>query len=248
MRLVDMTLPAAFINASFMLANSLSSTILTVISVKYIAAALPFIFATVYTIQRFYLRTSRQLRLLELEAKAPLYADFVESLAGITTIRAFGWSDKALARNLKLLDTSLKPYYLLLCIQQWLTLVLDIIVAIIAILLVSVAVNLRSKINASLLGVALVNVMNLSQSLTNLVTFWTRMETSLGAIARVKAFVRDTISEDSSTDYATVQDNWPARGDLSFQNVSVAYGYLLNLISTCEIHTKGLQQKLNSCS
>lgn len=46
-----------------------------------------------YLLQSFYLQTSRQDRLLEIEAKAPLYAHFGESVAGASTIRVFGWRD-----------------------------------------------------------------------------------------------------------------------------------------------------------
>ena len=41
-------------------------------SSPYIVVAYPFVVAVLYGIQRFYLRTSRQLRLLDLEAKSPL--------------------------------------------------------------------------------------------------------------------------------------------------------------------------------
>ncbi len=33
------------------------------------------------------------MRLLDLEAKSPLYSHFIESLSGLVTIRAFGWDE-----------------------------------------------------------------------------------------------------------------------------------------------------------
>lgn len=38
----------------------------------YLAVTFPFLAALLYVLQKFYLRTSRQLRLLDLEAKSPL--------------------------------------------------------------------------------------------------------------------------------------------------------------------------------
>lgn len=38
----------------------------------YFAVTFPFLAALLYILQKFYLRTSRQLRLLDLEAKSPL--------------------------------------------------------------------------------------------------------------------------------------------------------------------------------
>jgi ATP-binding cassette subfamily C (CFTR/MRP) protein 1 len=39
---------------------------------SYILISYPFLFGAFYIVQRFYLRTSRQLRYLDLEAKSPL--------------------------------------------------------------------------------------------------------------------------------------------------------------------------------
>lgn len=55
------------------------------------------------------LRTSRQLRFMDLEAQAPLLAHCVETLTGVTTIRAFGWQRDSHRRCLGLLDRSQRP-------------------------------------------------------------------------------------------------------------------------------------------
>ncbi|QKX58862.1 uncharacterized protein TRUGW13939_05990 [Talaromyces rugulosus] len=223
MRLLDMTLPNAIISASFQLANTIWSFILTSIAVWYMVIPIPFLVGLVYGIQKFYLRTSRQLRLLDLETKAPLYSHFIESLSGLATLRAFGLSEAAFEKNFQLLDISQKPFYLLLCVQRWLTLVLDIVVAIVAVLLISLAVALRSRINAGFLGVAMVNVMNLSTALTNLVNFWTLLETSLGAVRRIKEFTENTESENLAGEDQIPSPEWPVKGDLAFIGISAAY-------------------------
>lgn len=84
------------------------------------------------------LGTSRQMRHLDLEAKSPLYRHFTETGSGVVTIRAFGWEEAFLQENQKLLDYSQKPYYLLFCIQRWLAVVMDLFVAGIAVVLVSI--------------------------------------------------------------------------------------------------------------
>ncbi|KUI53472.1 Multidrug resistance-associated protein 1 [Cytospora mali] len=208
LRHADMTLPASIINCAF----------------RYFAAVLPVVMAALYLIQNFYLRTSRQLRLLELEATAPLYTHFIESLAGLITIRSFGWVGAYEAMNRRLLDQSQKPYYLLLCIQRWLVLVLDLVVAGLALVLVGMAVALRSHMNPGFLGLALVNMMNLSHSLTNLVQYWTNLETTLGAIARIKDFAENTPVEGSPGEDAVPDADWPSQGALRFENVSASYG------------------------
>ncbi|PVH72311.1 P-loop containing nucleoside triphosphate hydrolase protein [Cadophora sp. DSE1049] len=224
MRLVDMTLPGALINVFFQIGSTIGTMSLVIAAVGYFAAALPFIFGVLYLVQRFYLRTSRQLRLLEIETKAPIFSHFMETLSGLVTIRAFGWTEAYKNKNLRLVDASQKPYYLLLCIQRWLTLVLDLIVAGIAILLIILAVFLRHNISPGLLGIALVQVTSLGQTLANLIMQWTTLETSLGAVARIKSFSEDTPSELLAGENEVPDAQWPARGHLTFEGVSASYG------------------------
>lgn len=84
----------------------------------YLLAAFPLLALAVYAVQRVYLRTSKRIRHLDLEAKAPLYAQFTDTLAGIATIRAFGWQNASKAENDRLLDNSQRPFYLLFCVQR----------------------------------------------------------------------------------------------------------------------------------
>ncbi|KAI0143174.1 P-loop containing nucleoside triphosphate hydrolase protein [Xylariaceae sp. FL1272] len=223
LRLVDMDLPRALINCCFQLEQCIVTTILAVTAVGYFAAVLPVIIAVLYVVQRFYLRTSRQLRLLELETTAPLFSHFLESLDGLSTIRAFGWTEEYIAKNARLLNESQKPYYLLLCVQRWLVLVLDLIVAGLAVLIVGLAVGLRTKISPGLLGIALAQLTSLSLALTQLIQFWTLLETSVGAIARIRDFSENTPAELAAGEMNQGPSNWPSRGDLRFESVSARY-------------------------
>lgn len=124
------------------------------------AISIPLLIIAVWGFQHVYLRTSRQLRLLDLEARGPLYSHFMETLSGLVTIRAFGRERDFREENHKHLDFSQRPYYLLYCIQRWLNLVLDLIVGAEAVLVVGLAVWLRSSTSVGLLGVSLNNVLS----------------------------------------------------------------------------------------
>jgi ABC-type multidrug transport system fused ATPase/permease subunit len=131
------------------------------------------------------------------------------------------------SKCLRLLDVSQKPYYLLLCIQRWLVLVLDLVVAGQTVVLVSMAVALRSSISPGFLGLALVNMMGLSHSLTNLVRHWTNLETSLGAIARIKDFSEATpVEECPEESHGTLSPDWPHTGALRIEGISASYGFV----------------------
>jgi ABC-type multidrug transport system fused ATPase/permease subunit len=182
-----------------------------------------FCFMAVWTIQTFYLRTSRQVRLLDLEAKAPLYAQFLETTEGLTTIRALHWQREFADQNAKLLDTSQKPFYTMYPIQQWLQVVLDLLMAGLATVLVTLAIFVSKKTSSGALGVALVNLLSFNAILTLLITNWTQLETSLGAIARVKQFVTNLQVKPARNEIACPED-WPREARVEFRRVSASYG------------------------
>ncbi|KAK2740272.1 ABC multidrug transporter [Colletotrichum kahawae] len=162
-----------------------------------------------------------QLRPLDLELKSPLYTHFLDTLRGITTVRAFGWSQQYVERNQQLLDASQRPNYLLQMIQQWLSLVLNMVVVVIVTLLVTLSLKLRSSLG--LTAVALVNLMSLSQMLRSVVIGWTLMETSITAVSRIKEFEQTTPRENDLNSEGAITHG-PVSGKIEYKNLTVSYG------------------------
>jgi ABC-type multidrug transport system fused ATPase/permease subunit len=195
-------------------------------SSPYAAISFPIVGASLFMVQKFYLRTSRQLRFLDLEAKSPLYTQFNEMLEGLATIRAFGWQEFLVEKSKALLDRSQRPFYLLFAVQRWLTVVLDLVVAALATVLISLIVGLRGKIDPGYVGVALLNVIMFSQSVKLLISFWAQLETHIGSVARIKNFTTDAVSEDLEEEDQVPPPSWPSQGKIEFKNISAGYRYV----------------------
>lgn len=163
------------------------------------------------------------MRHLDLQAKAPLYTHILEMIDGLVTIRAFGWQSAFRTSSLRLLDESQKPYYLLFCIQRWLALVLDLFVAASAVLLVAFGVLTPASTSASAIAISLYAVVNFNESLARLISSWTEMETSLGAIARLRAFEKETPSEIDTAHPENVPVRWPSRGEIQVKDLTASY-------------------------
>ncbi|KAH7407958.1 ABC multidrug transporter [Cadophora sp. MPI-SDFR-AT-0126] len=221
--LIDMELPLTALNTVATFILCIAQMVLIGVASTYSAISFPIVLVALYFIQKFYLRTSRQLRLLDLEAKSPLYSQFMECLSGLATVRAFGWQHALEEKHRALLDQSQKPFYLLFAIQRWLTLVLDLVVAAIAVVLITLVVKLRGIMDPGFVGVALLNVILFSQSIKMLLTFWTNLETHIGSVSRVKSFTRDTEKENLPNERALPPPDWPASGTIEFKNVSAGY-------------------------
>jgi ATP-binding cassette subfamily C (CFTR/MRP) protein 1 len=188
---------------------------------SYMAATIPVSVLALYFIQKFYLHTSRQMRLLDLETKTPLYQHFTETLEGIETIRAFGWQTPYDQTALTRLNNSQRPYFLLYCIQRWLSLVLGLLTAAISVILVALALSIPSQSSGGSLGVALNSILAFSMSLTMLVTAWTEAETSLGSVARTASFEMYT-PIDIEPENPVEPGDWP-RGAVEISNLGFTY-------------------------
>lgn len=157
-------------------------------------------------------------------------AQFIETLAGLPTIRAFGWEKAALAQHHERVDRAQTPFYLLLMVQRWLTLVLDLIVAALALLVVGLAVRLRDGgggggVSAGLTGVSLVQLITFAETVRMLIMWWTSLETSVGAVARIKRFGEDAGDENRAGEEEPlpVPVEWPARGQIEIRELSASY-------------------------
>lgn len=224
---VDTTLPMALFNTSAELFTGLVQIILIALASVHALSVIPPLFAVLYMIQRFYLRTSKQLRLLELETKADLHTRLSELAAGITTIRAHGWAAFAEQRFAESLDRSQESFYLLYAVQRWLQLVLGLVVAGLVLIVTGVAVRLNMGPGGAAvgaIGVALTNATSLGETLTNLIVSWTSLETALGAVARIALFKRDTPREIAGNDTREpLPDDWSRKGVIEFVNVWASY-------------------------
>jgi ATP-binding cassette subfamily C (CFTR/MRP) protein 1 len=128
--------------------------------------------------------------------------------------------------SLQFLDMSQRPFYLLNCIQQWLQLVLDLFTSGIAILFVGIAVS-TSTATAGSVGLALLSMLTLNQSLITTIVEWTELETSLGAVTRLRSMELHTPKEEEGIEDLANPENWPQRGDVEFKNVVASYAYVI---------------------
>jgi ATP-binding cassette subfamily C (CFTR/MRP) protein 1 len=191
----------------------------------YLAATVPITVFCLYMIQKFYLRTSRQIRLLDLEAKSPVYQHFTESLEGTAVIRGLCWQEHFEQIAIRVLDESQKPYYIMYCIQTWLGLAIDLLIAALALVMTGLALNIPSSSSGGAIGVALTSILNLNSNLQVLLQNWTSAETSLGSVARTKSFEQDTPNENLPEETYDPGDEWP-QGQVQLSDVEVTFEYV----------------------
>ncbi|EED13579.1 ABC transporter, putative [Talaromyces stipitatus ATCC 10500] len=100
--------------------------------------------------------------------------------------------------------------------------VLDLIVAGIAVVQVSLTVMVRGSATTTFLGAGLTGVINFALNMNFLIQNWTVPETNIQAIWPIKVFCEDTPSEETESTIEPPLD-WPSAGKASFQNVYASY-------------------------
>ncbi|KAG9497858.1 hypothetical protein J7337_010730 [Fusarium musae] len=223
MSVIDTELPFALIDLAIDTSVTIMSVILMCVFSGYFVATLPPLAFFCWLLQRFYLRTSRQIRILELQANSPLFTQFLDTLQGLSSVRSFGWVKQFKEQHFQFLDASQRPYYLLFSIQRWLAVVLDLAVAALATILMVLIVKLRDNFEPKFVAMALLNVTSFSQYLTQLIKNYTQLETSLGAVSRTKEFCTTTDSENLPGEVVTPPESWPSHGHVQIDKLTAAY-------------------------
>ncbi|KAK2038982.1 ABC transporter [Colletotrichum somersetense] len=225
LQLIDMELPSTALGLAVGVAFGLAEFVMISVASRYIAILLPFLILCFYAIQHFYLRTSRQIRLLDIEYKAPLYTQLIKTLDGLVTIRAFQRQDEFEKKNMELLNTSQRPSYLLFCIQRWLTFTVDMMIAMIALVLIVVTTTLREQIGPGYMGIALSNILGFSGTIKAALTSWVTLEIAISAVARIRDFSMTTEQEADPTKELTEPSDgdWPSQGAIDLRGVTASY-------------------------
>ncbi|OIW32028.1 P-loop containing nucleoside triphosphate hydrolase protein [Coniochaeta ligniaria NRRL 30616] len=218
---VDNTLSGALSNTVLTGLTALGQASVIATASPYVLIGYPALIGVLFVVSKVYLRTSRQLRFLEAEAKAPLYTHFMETLRGRLTLRAFGWVAPYIRRQSQLLNDSQRPLYLLAMLQQWLTFVLNMTIAGLAVVIITIATQLHT--GAGFTGVGLVSLMSFGEMMANVVRLYTMLEISTGSLSRLKRLGEKVPAENVADETNEPGADWPASGEVHLDDVSASY-------------------------
>ena len=131
-------------------------------------------------IQRYYLRTSRELKRLDSVSKSPIYAHFQESLGGITTIRAYRQQSRFSLENEWRVDANLRTYYPSISANRWLAVRLEFIgsfIILAAAVFAIISVSTGDGPTSGMVGLAMAYALQITQSLNWIVRQTVEVET-----------------------------------------------------------------------
>jgi ATP-binding cassette, subfamily C (CFTR/MRP), member 1 len=185
-----------------------------------------------YYIQRYYLRTSRELKRLESVTRSPVYSHFQESLGGISTIRAYEQTDRFMKENEWRIDLNLRAYFPLVSANRWLAVRLEFIGSLIIFSAASLSIFslLTSGMSAGLVGLAMSYALQTTQALNWIVRQTVEVETNIVSVERVLEYSYLPPEAPEIIRNNRPDAKWPSRGAVVFKNYSTRYREGLPLV------------------
>uniref|UniRef100_A0A8C8RCD8 ATP-binding cassette sub-family C member 10 n=1 Tax=Pelusios castaneus TaxID=367368 RepID=A0A8C8RCD8_9SAUR len=180
--------------------------------------------ALYFSIQRYYRRTSRELKRLYSLTLSPIYTHFSETLTGLSTIRATRATDRFEAENQQRLEQNQRCLFASNTAMQWLDIRLQMIgVAVVtAIAGIAIIQHQRQLGNPGLVGLALSYALSVTNLLSGLISSFTQTETMMVSVERAEEYSTD-IPMEPQEQLVQVAPDWPSRGHVEFQQVVLAY-------------------------
>ncbi|KAG2056246.1 multidrug resistance-associated ABC transporter [Suillus hirtellus] len=199
----------------------------------------PFLIAVIplawfyYKITVYYLATSRELKRLVAVSRSPIFAWFSESLAGISTIRAYDQQAVFIANNARRIDRNQLCYLPSTAVNRWLAVRLEFVGAVIIFVTAVLAVSavMTSNVDAGLVGLVLSYALNTTGSLNWFVRSASEVEQNVVSVERIVHYAKDLepeapyeIPENKPT------SEWPTAGEVEFRDYSARYRPGLDLV------------------
>ncbi|KAK0497158.1 P-loop containing nucleoside triphosphate hydrolase protein [Armillaria luteobubalina] len=163
-------------------------------------------------VMKYYLATSRELKRLDAVSRSPIFAWFSESLAGLSTIRAFNQGSLFIAANERRVDRNQICYLSSISVNRWLSVRLEAVGATIIFLVatLSMVALITTGVDAGLVGLVLSYALNATSSLNWVVRSASEVEQNIVSVERI-------------LHQSEVTEPWPSKGGVEFSHYSTRY-------------------------
>ncbi|BGP39125.1 hypothetical protein JCM10450v2_003079 [Rhodotorula kratochvilovae] len=221
---IDNTLNDSFRMFVSTLAGVVGSVVLIAIVQPWFLLVVVLVLCLYAFAARFYRQSARELKRLDNLLRSSLYASFSESLSGLTTIRAYGETDRFLAQTSAYLDLEDRAYYLTVINQRWLGLRLDFFGSCLTFAVAMFGVGTRTSVTPAQTGLVLSYILTISSAFSWMVRQGAEVENDLNSVERVLHYANNLDKEAP----AVIEDSrpppeWPSGGAIEFKDVVMRY-------------------------
>lgn len=227
---IDQLLPQNFQQMFTTVLNLLASYI-------YIGTALPIFYSVAvpvtigyWVLQRFFNRSSLELKRLDSISKSPIYAHFSETLGGLSTLRAYGKQDESRADNMNMIDINQRAYFTWIAANRWFSLNLEILGSTLIFATAIFGVMARGDTFSGNIGLGLTYALQVTGILGFTVRSLTELESQMNSMERVNYYANHLPQEapaqvdyDKTAPDSRPPEGWPAKGEIDIRDIELRY-------------------------
>ncbi|KAI1280795.1 ATP-binding cassette sub-family C member 3 [Halotydeus destructor] len=183
-----------------------------------------------YYIQKFYIPTSRQLKRLESITRSPIFSHFSETLSGVSTIRAYKANQRFIDESDKRVDYNQMSVFSRLMANRWLSVRLDLLGNFVILGAAMFAVFSRNSIDSGSAGLSVTYALSVTLTLNMLIRNTSELETNIVSVERLLEYSEIPTEAPFVVEQNRPDENWPARGEVEFDNYGSRYRPGLELV------------------
>ncbi|XP_070223825.1 multidrug resistance-associated protein 1 isoform X3 [Bos mutus] len=187
----------------------------------FILGVIPLVFLY-FTIQRYYMASSRQIRRLAGASHSPVISHFCETLLGVSTIRAFGHEQRFIQQNKEVVNENLVCFYNNVISNRWLSVRLEFLGNLMVFFTAVLTVLAGNSIDSAIVGLSISYALNITQTLN----FWVRKACEIEANAVSIERVCEYETMDKEAPWITSKrppSQWPSKGIVEFVDYRARY-------------------------
>ena len=174
-------------------------------------------------VQIMYVSSSREIKRLDSIARSPIFNHFAETVAGLSTIRAFGLEGQFGESAVDKLRHSNRAGFAFPCLNRWLSVRIESMGNLIILAVALGIATLHRSLVAGLAGLVLSNSVAITGLLSWMVRQSGEVENEMNAVERVTAY--DDVPPEAAWVISGHRppNNWPQRGSISVERLCVQY-------------------------
>jgi len=171
-----------------------------------------------------YLPVAREIKRLDSILRSHVYAQFGETLTGLTTVRAYGKQAEFTKLNEDYLDVMNRAYFMTIIDQRWLGIRLDFVGDILIFVVAILVVTSRFSVSPSIAGLVLAYCVQVVAMMGWMVRQFAEVENNMNATERVHHYATEVETE-APLDLPDRKPRatWPEKGDVVMKDVLLRY-------------------------
>ncbi|CAD6626714.1 BJ4_G0043510.mRNA.1.CDS.1 [Saccharomyces cerevisiae] len=205
-------------------ANIVGVCVMCIVYLPWFAIAIPFLLVIFVLIADHYQSSGREIKRLEAVQRSFVYNNLNEVLGGMDTIKAYRSQERFLAKSDFLINKMNEAGYLVVVLQRWVGIFLDMVAIAFALIITLLCVTRAFPISAASVGVLLTYVLQLPGLLNTILRAMTQTENDMNSAERLVTYATELPLEASyRKPEMTPPESWPSMGQIIFENVDFAY-------------------------